>query len=163
MARVEAFNLILAKSGLDEVISVYNRNPALKWKLMAPTVSTVQAYWRAMQEADFSIAPSIGQGATIPVEDFETPYFKDFYPIKRALVAQNSRESIQSDLYGIIKRTGSKLNLAVQKAMEVEASAFVNLATDTASASLGADGVPLASAAHPYISGVTSNIIASRP
>ena len=163
MARVEAFNLILAKSGLDEVISVYNRNPALKWKLMAPTVSTVQAYWRAMQEADFSIAPSIGQGATIPVEDFETPYFKDFYPIKRALVAQNSRESIQSDLYGIIKRTGSKLNLAVQKAMEVEASAFVNLATDTASASLGADGVPLASAAHPYISGVTSNIIASNP
>jgi hypothetical protein len=148
---------------LDEVISVYNKNPMLKWKLMAPTVSTVQAYWRAMQEADFSIAPSISQAQIIPIEDFETPYFKDYYPIKRALIAQNSRESIQSDLYGVIKRTGSKLNLAVQKAMEVEASAFVNLATDTANTSLGADGVPLASLVHPYVGGVTSNILPSNP
>ncbi|MEI8282201.1 MAG: hypothetical protein WCG75_07345, partial [Armatimonadota bacterium] len=163
MARVESFNLLLAKSGLDEVISVYNKNPSLKWKLMAPTVSTVQAYWRAMQEADFSIAPSVAQGSTLPVEDFETPYFKDFYPIKRALVAQNSRESVQSDLYGVIKRTGSKLNLAIQKAMEVEASAFVNLATDTSLASLGADGQPLASISHPYIGGVASNILANNP
>ena len=163
MARVESFNLLLAKSGLDEVISVYNKNPSLKWKLMAPTISTVQAYWRAMQEADFSIAPSVSQGSTLPVEDFETPYFKDFYPVKRALIAQNSRESIQSDLYGVIKRTGSKLNLAVQKAMEVEASAFVNLATDTSNASLGADGQPLASLSHPYIGGVTSNMLLNNP
>lgn len=161
MARVESFNLLLAKSGLDETIAVYNKNPALKWKLMAPTVSTVEAYWRAMQEADFSIAPSVGQAQVIPIEDFETPYFKDFYPIKRAIIAQNSRESVQSDLYGVIKRTGSKLNLAIQKAMEVEASGFVNLATATDSASKGPDGQPLASAAHPYSGGVTSNLITS--
>lgn len=163
MARVESFNLLLAKSGLDETIAVYNKNPALKWKLMAPTVSTVEAYWRAMQEADFSIAPSIGQAQVIPIEDFETPYFKDFYPIKRALIAQNSRESVQSDLYGVIKRTGSKLNLAIQKAMEVEASAFVNLATATDAASKGPDGQPLASTSHPYAGGVTTNIIAANP
>ena len=163
MARVESFNLLLAKSGLDEVISVYNRNPALKWKLMAPTVSTVQGYWRAMQESDFSIAPTIGQGSTIPVEDFDTPYFKDFFPVKRALVAQNSRETVQSDLYGVIKRTGSKLNLAIQKSMEVEASSFVNLATDTNPASFGPDGVSLASMVHPYTGGTTSNILPSNP
>lgn len=163
MARVESFNLLLAKSGLDEVISVYNKNPSLKWKLMAPQISTVQGYWRAMQEADFSIAPAVSQGSTLPVEDFETPYFKDFYPVKRALIAQNSRESVQSDLYGVIKRTGSKLNLAVQKAMEVEASAFVNLALDTSNASLGADGLPLASTVHPYIGGTATNIIPSNP
>lgn len=163
MARVESFNLLLAKSGLDETISVYNQNPALKWKLMAPTVSTAEAYWRALQEADFSIAPAVGQAQVIPVEDFETPYFKDYYPVKRALIAQNSREAVQSDLYGVIKRTGSKLNLAVQKAMEVEASAFVNLATATDSASLGADGKSLANVLHPYSGGVTSNILTSNP
>jgi hypothetical protein len=134
-----------------------------KWRMMAPTVSTIEAYWRAMQEADFSIAPSIQQGTTIPVEEFETPYFKDFYPIKRALIAQNSRESVQSDLYGVVKRTGSKLNLSVQKAMEVEAAGIFNLATSAATADLGPDGVALASASHPYSNGVTSNILTSNP
>jgi len=163
MARTESYNLLLAKTGLDDIIKIYNARPNVYWKKMAPAISTVQAYWRGLQESDFSIAPAVGQSQPLPIEDFETPYFKDYYPLKRALTAANSTESIQSDLYNVIKKTGSKLFLAVQKGFEVEASGFMNLATATDSASLGPDGVALASASHPYINGVTSNILTSNP
>lgn len=163
MARTESYNLLLAHSGLDGIIKVYNANPLVLWKKMAPVVSTTSAYWRGLQEADFSIAPSIGQSQPLPIEDFETPYFKDYTPIKRALTAANSTETIQSDLYGVVKRTGVKLYRSVEKAFEVEAAAFMNLATATDSASTGPDGVALASASHPYINGTTSNIITSNP
>ena len=165
MARTESYNLLIAHSGLDKTIAIYNENANWMWKQMAPTISTQEAYWRALQYSDFSIAPSIGQSQSLPVEDFETPYFKDFYPVKRALTAASSTESIQSDkaLYQIIAKTGKMLNIAVNKAFEVEASAFMNLATDTATQSVGPDGVALASASHPYANGTTTNILTSNP
>lgn len=157
--RVESQNLLIAKSGLDKVIEVYRKDKPNYYVQMAPVVSSTEAFYRALQESDFSIAPTISPAGYIPVEEFETPYFKDFYARKRALIAQNSSESVQSDLYKIINKTGLKLSIAVDKAKEVEAAGFINLATSTATADVGPDGVALASASHPYIAGVTSNIV----
>lgn len=157
--RVESANLLIAKSGLDKVIEIYRaKNPAF-YSAMAPVVSSNEAYYRALQESDFSIAPQVSPAGYIPVEEFDTPYFKDYYARKRALIAQNSTESIQSDLYGVVKKVGMKLDFAVEKSKEVEMAGFLNLATSTATADIGPDGVALASASHPYIGGVTSNII----
>jgi hypothetical protein len=132
---------------------------------MAPIITTKEAYWRALQYSDFQIAPSIGQSQPLPMEDFETPYFKDFYPVKRALSSGISTEVEMSDraLYKLVSQTGMMLDRSVKKAFEVEASAFMNLATATDSASTGPDGVALASASHPYVNGVTSNILTSNP
>ncbi len=163
MARTESYNLLLAKSGLDEVIKIYQDHPKWMWKQMAPVLTTDQAFWRGLQEADFSIAPSVGQSQPLQIEDFETPYFKDYYPIKRALTAANSTESIQSDLYGVVKRTGVKLFNAVNKAFEVEAAAILNLSIDTAVVSQGPDGQPLASNAHPWQNGTTQNTVTNNP
>lgn len=165
MARTETYNLLIAHSGLDEAIAIYNKNADWMWKKMAPVISTQEAYWRALQYSDFSIAPSVGQSQPLPMEDFETPYFKDFFPVKRALTSGVSTETLMSDraLYKIVAQTGTMLNKSVNKAFEVEASAFMNLATATDSASTGPDGVALASASHPYIGGTTTNILTSNP
>lgn len=163
MARVESSNLMIAHSGVDKVIQLYRKQSVGYWQKMAPQISTKVAYERLLQEADFGTAAMVNQLSTLPVEDFETPYFKDFYPIKRAMVAQTATESEMSDLYGIIAKTGKKLYMAVEKSMEVEAAGFVNLATSAATPDLGVDGVALASAAHPLFSGVATNILTANP
>jgi len=163
MARTETYDLRLAHVGVDKAIAIYQDRPNNYWKQMAPTIPWDQAYYRVLQEADFSIAPAIGQSQALPIEDFETPYTKDFTPLKFALSAGNSWESLQSDVLGIIKKTGDKLIKAVNKRYEVAGASFINLATDTATTSLGPDGVALASASHPYQNGTTTNILTSNP
>lgn len=161
--RVETFNVALAHSGVDNIVKLFLLNPNWSYKFMAPTVTTVEQYYRVWTESDFSTAPAMNQGSQLNIEEFSTPFTKDFTPIKRGIIAQHSKEIVQSDVYNIIGRTTKKLLNSIGKAMEVEAAGIVSLATSPAAADLGPDGKPLASATHPLESGTDTNILPSNP
>lgn len=156
-------NALLAHKGVDQVIKVYAENRTPFWSKIASVINTRQQFERILQEAAFQPAPAVSEATGISVVDFQTPYFKDYYPIKVGLINYVTTEAEESDILGILARRGPKLLRSIDISMELTAASFLNLATSTASVDVGPDTVALASASHPLAIGLASNILPSNP
>lgn len=156
-------NLQLAHVGVDHVVKLWQAKQPMLYNKMAAPINSRQAYERFLQDAGAPTATIINEGALLPVVEFTSPFVKDFYPKKRALINYRSTETSEADVLGIFGDTPSKLARGVEIARELEAASFINLATSTAATDASPDGLPLASAAHPLATGVWSNILPSNP
>ncbi|WP_025229091.1 hypothetical protein [Fimbriimonas ginsengisoli] len=157
---------LLGREGLNDVISLYNtKNPGI-WQKIAKVENTTDYFYRVLQEGDMGPALAMGgnaggnptgEAAGIQYDDFQTPYTKDYYPLKRGIGFAISSEAMESDKYGVIARKGAKMAKSMNKTLEADVANFMNLATS--SGFVGPDGQPLASSSHGLDSGVGSNIV----
>jgi hypothetical protein len=156
---------LLAREGVDKVISIYGKKKPPIWKKIARVEDTTEYFYRVVQEGDLGPAiamsttdpQSTGEAVGIPYDDYQTPYNKDYYPVKRGVGFAISTETLESDIYGVAKRYGMKMAKSMQYSMEADIAGFQNLATS--SSFVGPDGQPLASVNHPLAAGVASNIL----
>jgi len=143
---------------LQGTINLYSKNQSRNYdSLVNQKIDTKQKYIELLQVGDFGMAPVIDEGTRIGYDDFDTPYSKQYTPVKRALGFYVTEESMESDRYMVI-RNGKQMAYAFNKTLEqVVANYLFNNATSTAAAYVGQDGVALASDSHPLASGVYDN------
>jgi len=157
--RIQSMSPLLGREGLNDVISLYNdKNPGL-WKKIAKQSDTNDYFYRVLQEGDMGPAIALNEATGISYDDFQTPFSKDYYPLKRGVGFAVSSEALESDRYKVIARKGSKMAKSMNKTIEADVANFINLANS--STLTGPDGQPLASASHPLDSGLASNILNS--
>lgn len=155
--RVQSMSPLLGREGLNDVISIYNdKNPGL-WRKIAKQVDTKDYFYRVLQEGDMGPALALNEATGINYDDFQTPFNKDYYPLKRGVGFAVSSEALESDRYRVLAKKGVKMAKSMNKTIEADVANFVNQAT--ASTFLGPDGQSLASTSHPLDSGLASNIL----
>lgn len=161
MPRIQSMSPLLAKEGLNDVIQLFSDKEFKLWEQYTKSKPTKDYFYRTLGEGDMSPAAEMNEATGVTYEDFDTPYAKDWYPLKRGIGFAVSTEAIESDKYGVIARRAKKMLKSMSKSIEADAAAFMNLATSSTFA--GPDGVALASASHPLDSGTDSNIVTSNP
>jgi hypothetical protein len=148
-----------AHSGLDAVIPLYKESQNALYPELCKTKRSNEYYYRSAQEGDLSQASPITEGRGITYQEFQTPYMKDWTPLKYGVGFAVSTEAEETDYYGVIAKKTKKMVQSLEWAKNVDMADFFNLATS--STFTGPDGVALASASHPIAGGTTSNIIVS--
>jgi hypothetical protein len=163
--RTETTSILFTRPGLDEIVKLFNEKRRRHYSLYTGTASTKHGYVQIATEGDFQPAAETRQGEGIEFQDFQTPFYQQLIPRKRALGFSIATEDLSSDMYGIIARKGKKMLTSIEKAKEYDAAAFMNLGT-LAAASGGIDtpdGLPFFSAAHIQDQGTFTNILPGNP
>lgn len=117
------------------------------------TLDTKQKYFEYLQVGDFGMAPQVDEGTRIGYDDFDTPYSKQYTPVKRALGFYVTEEAIETDRYMVV-RNGMNMAYAFDKTLEQVCANGINNATSTSTPYVGMDGVALASDSHPLATGM---------
>lgn len=159
--RTENTSILFTRPGLDEVVKLYNQKRRRFYSLYTGTKNTKSGYVQVATEGDFQAASEVNQGGGIDFQDFQTPYYMQLTPRKRAIGFSIATEELTSDMYGIIADKGQKMLSAIDKAKEYDAAAFINLgATSTVTTP---DGLHFFHAAHLMETGTFSNILNGNP
>lgn len=145
------------REGLFKVVTLYRKDRPKLWsKLVGSHVFTDnQKYAEFAQHGDFGLGAEIPEGTGVPIDDFFTGNVTQIAHVMRGLGFILSYQSEHVDPYGVIKRKGEKMALAMDQTKETIAANIFALMAD--SSTTGADGVPLLSTAHPLDAGVAAN------
>jgi hypothetical protein len=150
---------------LDFIVPLYAKSQPRYYERFTGSESSNHVYIKVYTEGDFPTANVVDEGGVINFDDFATPYNMDVYFQMRALGYAQSSLAESSDLYGILAKRGKKMVDSIYRAMEYDASDFLNLGTSGNSSNqlLTPDGVTFFSAAHLYALGTFSNIVTGNP
>ncbi|MGV3613842.1 MAG: hypothetical protein ACO1SV_00785 [Fimbriimonas sp.] len=159
--RTENTSILFTRPGLDEVVKLYNQKRRRFYSLYTGTKSTKHGYVQVATEGDFQAASEVNQAGGIDFQDFQTPYYMQLAPRKRAIGFSIATEELTSDMYGIIADKGPKMLAAIDKAKEYDAASFINLGKTSAVQT--PDGLSFFNAAHLMETGTYSNILAGNP
>ncbi|MGH7262188.1 MAG: hypothetical protein ACREI9_16230, partial [Nitrospiraceae bacterium] len=107
--------------------------------------------------------PEKGEGEPVDFEDPIQGNIKRFTHKEFALGFRITRPMWMDDQYGKMRTMTSALSIAVSNLAEVQGASPLNNATNTAAEFLGADGLPLLSAAHVLLGGGTFSNIPAAP
>lgn len=159
--RIQSQAPLFAREGLNKIVDMYLNNPGLRWNKFVRVETNRDNFFRVATVGDFEPAAEINEGTGITYQDFQTPYYRDYYPIKRAIGFSVSTETLESAKYGYMDDRGRKMARAVVKAKEADCGNFINLATSSSgvNAPITPDGLSFANAAHLYQNGTFSNIL----
>lgn len=159
--RTENTSILFTRPGLDEVVKLYNQKRRRFYSLYTGTKSTKNGYVQVATAGDFQAASQVSQAGGIDFQDFQTPYYMQLTPRKRAIGFSIATEELTSDMYGIIADKGPKMLAAIDKAKEYDAAAFINLGTTDAVKT--PDGISFFNPAHLMETGTFSNMLAGSP
>jgi hypothetical protein len=160
MPRVTTQAVAFARAGLDKIVDIYLKNqPQVFKQYTSDLADNGQQFYRMAQLATLPAATAVNEATGIQTYDLATPYYKDFYYVKRGTGISFATEVLERDMYGVFKNPGTHIANAFIKAWESDCANFINLATSLTTP----DGVALASASHPLLTGTASNIITGNP
>ena len=160
--RIENTSILFSRPGLDDVVRMYSKKKQRFYSLFTSPKTTNHGYVRIATKGDFAPASAVLQGEAIDFQDFQTPYYMDVTPLKRAIGFSAAQETQSSDLYGIFADRGPLMVESIERSEEYDAAGFINLGTLTA-ANGGVstpDGLAFFSAAHLFQNGTYSNVLA---
>lgn len=157
--RTENTSLRFTIPGLDVVVQLYQKNVKTFYDkfTVTTTLNGPRGYYQVATEGDFLPASEVNQAEGIDFQDFQTPYYMNLTPRKRAIGFSIATEDLTTDLYGLLAKRGTKMMRAITKSKEYDAADFINLGTTTAVPT--PDGLAFFSAAHLYQLGTYSNIL----
>jgi hypothetical protein len=151
---------LLGREGLNDVVDIFNKENDRWWPKMVDEVDTTDYFYRILQAGDLGAAVAMNEATGVNYDEFQTPFTKDYYPVKRGVGWAASTEVTESDKYGVtVKAKGLLMMNSINRTIEADVANFMNQMTDTSTANLGPDGKPLISASHPLYTGVQSNIL----
>ncbi|MEX2244817.1 MAG: hypothetical protein WD716_13350 [Fimbriimonadaceae bacterium] len=158
MGDIIATHAELARAGVDKFYPLFSQNQRRIYRKVGwHNEKTSQEFLRMFQEGGFGYAPAVSEATPIPTDSFNTVNNKDYYWVKRGLGWKASFEKLETDQYGVTKRVAKKMAKAMEMTKESTAANVFNNATSTGAEYVGADGVALISASHPYDGGTWSN------
>lgn len=160
MARIDSIALPFTHAGLDEIIKLFRLKQRAIYKSFVKVNNSKQGYYRMAQEGDFGPAAEVNQGTAIPFQDYKTGPYKDTKGIKHGIGFAIARETVEADVYGIVRERGPKIARAMNRTIDADMANHINQAQTTQVTP--PDGAALAGP-HNYDGGVYSNVIAGNP
>jgi len=159
-ARVIADSPALARVGLEDIWGQYNDEETTIWKDICPaSFSTLQSFIEMQQDGDFGMAPAVDEANPIGDDDFFVGNDFKVTPFKRGLGFSIGSEAHESDMYGQFAKVVPKLKRAFAQTREQAGADQINYATSASGVHANPDGLALASTAHTYDGGTTSNLM----
>lgn len=154
--RIQNTAPLFARPGLDIVVKMYSDKKIRFYDKFTSDKSTNHIFYRVATKGDFLPASEVLEGEPIDFQTFQTPYYMDLYPRKRAIGFSASQETASSDLYSIYAERGPLMVDAIERSMEYSAADFINLGTTSV---LTPDGLSFFNAAHLMQTGTFTNIL----
>jgi hypothetical protein len=149
---------IFHRAGLiDKLVPLYIANKKLAYKGFVNEITTKDRYYQIASIGDMAAATLVNELTEIPEDDFATPFLQQLVPRGRKVKYKVSDEAYSRDPNGIYgdKRIASLLGAAITKAMDTDASGFLNRADDSTFLTTP-DGIAIASTAHLNAAGTYS-------
>jgi hypothetical protein len=148
----------LHRVGIDQFIEAFDDGvPNFYDDILGEVIADKQAFYRFQIEGDFTYATVVNEGSPGSFDDFRAPYSLDVTPLKRQIGWASSTESLEGDIYGILKKALPKLKESLRATKEQAVANQVNNFTSTASPYVCADGLALISTAHLTETGTWAN------
>lgn len=160
MARIDSIALPFTHAGIDEVVKLYRLKQRPIYPRFIKVKFSKEGYLQVAQEGDFGPATEVNQGTGIPFQDFKTGPYKQTKGIKHGIGFAVARETVDADVYGVIRERGPKIARAMDRTIDADMANQINLATSTVVTP--PSGVALAGT-QTYDGGTYSNVITGNP
>lgn len=147
----------LDRPGIEKEVQLYQSNVKQMWTDLAKQENSTLGFYRALQYGGFNNASVVNPGHSIPTDDWQTPYYKDITPKKRAILYYAASEVGETDQTGISEKATAAMALAMLETKETFIADVFNNKTSTGAAYVGPDNLPWQSTAHVTDSGTSSN------
>jgi hypothetical protein len=147
----------LDRPGIEKEIQLYANAEPNRWKDIVNVENTTLGFYRALQYGGFGNAGIVNPGGNIPTDDFQTPYYKDITPKKRAILYHQASEVPETDQTGITSKVTKAMSLAMLSTKEAACADFWNNMTATGATYLGPDSKSLVATDHPNETGTWAN------